>query len=72
MNPLTAIPWSKSFFDAQTWRIVCLFQTKLCKGDGLWKAPNMKKKKEKKRKENCSLETDGAQSFVFRLQNVME
>ena len=29
-------------------------------------------KHKKKRKENCSLETDGAQSFVFRWQNVVE
>ena len=74
MNPWTAIPWSKSFFDEQTLRLLCLFQTKLRKGDGLWKAANIKKKKKKEKKEKKSAvwKLTVHNSFVFRLQNVME
>ena len=65
MNPLTAIPWSKSSFDVPTW--LCLFQTKLCRGDGLWKAAKIKYIKR-----YCILEADSAPSFVFCWQNMME
>ena len=48
MNPWTAIPWSKSFFDVRTWRLLFLFQNwSYVEETALWKAVNIKKKKRK-------------------------